>query len=236
MSKNMPPPVSPSSRVFEVLIAGAGPVGLTLSSLLSRFGVANLVLERSQGLPTHPQAHFINCRTMEIFQHAFPPQLQRHLQGLTPSLHYWRHFIYCTSVLGRKSVEIGRVDHFWEDNSPCPPSLLPHRILQAQSPAGVAHLSQKRLMPLLYQEAIAAAGVKEMKKGHVLFGWEVQGFQEGKAEGDDVLEVTAHEEGSSASSLFQCEFLVAADGASSRLRQVWIYFWHHHHHHHHDFA
>lgn len=38
-----------------VLIAGAGPVGLSLSALLSRYGVPNIVLEKSSGLSPHPQ-------------------------------------------------------------------------------------------------------------------------------------------------------------------------------------
>ena len=55
-----------------VLIVGAGPVGLTLSALLSRFGVDHLVCERRARPSTHPQAHFVNNRTMEIFRWRSP--------------------------------------------------------------------------------------------------------------------------------------------------------------------
>lgn len=40
---------------WPVIIAGAGPTGLTLSTLLSQFGIPSLLLERAQALTTHPQ-------------------------------------------------------------------------------------------------------------------------------------------------------------------------------------
>ena len=59
------------ARKVQVAIVGAGPTGLTLSALLSRYGVTSLVLEKGAALPTHPQAHYVNARTMEIFRHNF---------------------------------------------------------------------------------------------------------------------------------------------------------------------
>lgn len=53
-----------------VAIVGAGPAGLTMSCLLSQFGVPSILLEKAPALPTHPQAHFINLRSMEIMRHA----------------------------------------------------------------------------------------------------------------------------------------------------------------------
>jgi hypothetical protein len=41
--------------VHPIVIAGGGPVGLTLSALLSRRGVKNVVVERSRRLTEHPQ-------------------------------------------------------------------------------------------------------------------------------------------------------------------------------------
>jgi len=51
----------------DVLIAGGGPVGLTASILLSRFGVTSVLVERHPGTSLHPKARGINARTMEIF-------------------------------------------------------------------------------------------------------------------------------------------------------------------------
>lgn len=54
-----------------VAIVGAGPAGLVMSCLLSQFGVPSILLEKAAALPSHPQAHFINLRSMEIMRHAF---------------------------------------------------------------------------------------------------------------------------------------------------------------------
>ena len=54
----------------EVLIVGAGPVGLTCSRLLSRLGIDNCVIERRPGLHESPQAHVVSSRTLEIFRAA----------------------------------------------------------------------------------------------------------------------------------------------------------------------
>ena len=48
------------------MIVGGGPTGLTLSTLLGKLGVRSLLLERAPALTTHPQAHFVNNRTMEV--------------------------------------------------------------------------------------------------------------------------------------------------------------------------
>src|ERR1700719_807118 len=51
-----------------VLISGGGPVGLTASLLLSRHGVRSLLVERHPGTALTPKARGINARTMEIFR------------------------------------------------------------------------------------------------------------------------------------------------------------------------
>ena len=59
-----------SGRVdkIPVLIVGGGPVGLTTSILLSRYGIRSLVVERHPGTSLHPKARVISTRSMEIFR------------------------------------------------------------------------------------------------------------------------------------------------------------------------
>jgi 2-polyprenyl-6-methoxyphenol hydroxylase-like FAD-dependent oxidoreductase len=52
----------------EVLIVGAGPVGLTLAIDLGRRGIRCLVIERNSGPTTYPKMERCNPRTMEFFQ------------------------------------------------------------------------------------------------------------------------------------------------------------------------
>lgn len=75
--------------VAPVAIIGAGPAGLTLSALLSKFEVPSILLEKTPALPTHPQAHFINLRSMEILRHAFGG-LDRRVLEMCPPQEEWR--------------------------------------------------------------------------------------------------------------------------------------------------
>ena len=50
------PQTEPSAPTIPVLIAGGGPVGLTLSALLARQGIANLVVEADEGYCTGSRA------------------------------------------------------------------------------------------------------------------------------------------------------------------------------------
>ncbi|MFJ4597325.1 MULTISPECIES: FAD-dependent monooxygenase [unclassified Kitasatospora] len=52
----------------SVLIVGAGPVGLTMSLLLSGHGVPHLLVEAHQGTSRHPKARGVSARSMEIFR------------------------------------------------------------------------------------------------------------------------------------------------------------------------
>lgn len=51
-----------------VLIVGGGPVGLSASILLSRFGVNSLLVEKHPGTTPFPKALHISTRTMELFR------------------------------------------------------------------------------------------------------------------------------------------------------------------------
>lgn len=51
-----------------VLIAGGGPVGLTLSLDLARLGIRSLVAERNPSTTRHPKMDITNGRSMELFR------------------------------------------------------------------------------------------------------------------------------------------------------------------------
>ncbi|CAA2959689.1 FAD NAD(P)-binding oxidoreductase family [Olea europaea subsp. europaea] len=58
--------INVGGSVLPVLIVGAGPVGLVLSILLTKLGVKCAVLEKNKAFSKHPQAHFVNNRSMEV--------------------------------------------------------------------------------------------------------------------------------------------------------------------------
>lgn len=51
-----------------ILIAGGGPVGLTLSLVLARLGVPAMLVERNLETTRHPKMDITNSRSMEIFR------------------------------------------------------------------------------------------------------------------------------------------------------------------------
>ena len=193
-----------------VIIVGGGPVGLTLSILLSRLGVDSLLVERRSGPTTHPQAHFINNRTNEVFRPLLG--LERAVTASQPPLEDWRRFVYCTRMIG--GVELGRVDHFEDHPSDAdsPDGDGPSRP-RPVSPTGVAHFSQHRLEPELAARALAS---HPRGPEGFLRATECVDFEQ------DDRGVTVHlrlSSSSSSSRTLRCDHLVAANGAGSRLRE-----------------
>ena len=117
--------------IVDVIIIGAGPVGLTASLLLSHFGIHHLLVEQRKGPKDHPQAHFVSCRSMEIYREL--GMLARRIQNLSAPLDEWRRYIYCTNITdlpdspeiigSHQTSLLGAVDHFTEKgDSPISPS------------------------------------------------------------------------------------------------------------------
>lgn len=60
---------APVADRVPVLIAGGGPVGLTLALTLARHGVAAMLVERNASTTKHPKMDITNGRSMELFRH-----------------------------------------------------------------------------------------------------------------------------------------------------------------------
>ena len=55
-------------RLVPVLIAGGGPVGMTLACELSRRGIACMLVERNATTTRYPKMDITNARSMELFR------------------------------------------------------------------------------------------------------------------------------------------------------------------------
>ncbi|CEG43189.1 polyketide hydroxylase-like [Plasmopara halstedii] len=70
----------------RVLVVGGGPVGLVTAFLLQKlYNVPTRVVERQRNPTLHPQAHFINLRTMELLYATIPSFHDRLLAKAAPS-------------------------------------------------------------------------------------------------------------------------------------------------------
>ena len=52
----------------EVAVVGAGPVGLTMVTLLTAYGIRTVVLDRAAGAASHSRAAVIHARTLETLE------------------------------------------------------------------------------------------------------------------------------------------------------------------------
>ncbi|PON64794.1 FAD-binding domain containing protein [Parasponia andersonii] len=200
--------------VLPVLIVGAGPVGLVLSILLTKLGVKCAVLEKSKSFSEHPQAHFINNRSMEVFCKL--DGLAEEIQRSQPPVEFWRKFIYCTSLSG--SI-LGSVDH-----------MEPQDFEQVVSPVSVAHFSQYKLMRLLLKqlenlnfqvfksEELEGRNHGILRERQILMGHECLCVDAN----NDYLTVTASivRDGKFMERNIRCNILVGADGAGSTVRKL----------------
>ena len=58
--------MSLNKRLTDVLIIGAGPCGLLAKIFLDKYSVNSICVEKNDSLTSHPSAHYINMRSMEI--------------------------------------------------------------------------------------------------------------------------------------------------------------------------
>jgi thioredoxin reductase len=61
ISRSMPDEV-------EVAVVGAGPVGLTMATMLAAYGIRTVVLDRAAGPAAHSRAAVIQARTLETLK------------------------------------------------------------------------------------------------------------------------------------------------------------------------
>jgi flavin-dependent dehydrogenase len=78
-----------SPKRFPVAIIGGGPVGVLLSRLLSDYGIENAIVDRRTEPTNHPQAHYLNTRSMEIMYAHFH-SAWKEICGTIPTSDHWR--------------------------------------------------------------------------------------------------------------------------------------------------
>ncbi len=177
--------------VVPVLIVGGGPVGLMASLLLSRLGIRSLLVERHPGTAIHPKARGINARTMEVFRQQGIEAAVREA-GLPPER---TGFIVWAKSLAGEEIE-RRVPWGRSERS------------TDVSPVRACLCAQDYLEPVLRRCAEAEA------PGELRFGTELEGFTQ---DGTGVT-ATLRDVGSGAEEKVEARYMIAADGAQSRVR------------------
>ena len=172
-----------------VLIIGGGLVGLSTSLFLSHAGVSSLMVERHPGTAIHPRAMGFSPRTLEMFRAAGVEEAIRRIEPPLASVD--------GSILLVESL-VGQVfDNLQEDVS----SIF-------TGPVQGSAIAQDLLEPLLRARA-------EELGGDLRFGNELVACEQ-DAEG---VTATIRERESGRTYTVRAQFLVAADGSNSPLRE-----------------
>lgn len=185
----------------DVLIVGAGPVGLTMAMDLAGRGVKVTVVEaRRYAEPPNVKCNHVAARTMEVFRRLGVAQKVRDA-GLPAD--YPNDVVFRTSVTGTELTRIPipcRRDRYSETEGPdawWPTPEPPHRI------------NQLFLEPILLEHAAALPGVTLLNRT------QMTGFEQ-DAEG---VSVAILDMDSSATRTVRCRYLAGCDGGSSGVRK-----------------
>jgi 2-polyprenyl-6-methoxyphenol hydroxylase-like FAD-dependent oxidoreductase len=186
----------------DVLIIGAGPVGLTLAIDLAWRGIDVTVVEtRARAAPPEPKCNHVAARTMEIFRRLGLAEKVRNA-GLPAD--YPHDISYRTSFTGQELTRIKipcRRDRFTAKDGPdCnwPTPEPPHRI------------NQIFLEPILFEHAAAEPRIRIINRTSA----------DGVVVEDNSASVTLRDLDTGAVRRMECRFLVGCDGARSVVRKA----------------
>lgn len=173
-----------------VVIAGAGPVGLTCAAILGRLGVNTVVLERRAVRSSAPRAHVVNPRSLEIFR-ALDFDVPAMLAAATSPQEDRLSIVHerlTTRLLGTLPFE-AQDDEF--------------------TPTPRINLAQPRLEELLFRD-VRGQPRCDVRTGHRVVG---------VVNHPNRASVTAHSDADGEYEL-EADYVVACDGANSPIRQL----------------
>lgn len=185
----------------DVLIAGGGPVGLTLAMDLAQRGVQVTVVEvRHFGEPPNVKCNHVSARSMEVFRRLGVAQALRHA-GLPAD--YPNDVVFRTSLCGTELTRIpipSRQDRYTATEGPdtwWPTSEPPHRI------------NQIYLEPILLHHAARTPGVRLLNRTQL-----TDFTQDAAGVTATLLDLDTGQRRS-----LRSDYLVGCDGGSSSVRK-----------------
>ncbi|MCW2983856.1 MAG: 2,4-dichlorophenol 6-monooxygenase [Conexibacter sp.] len=177
-----------------VVVVGAGPAGLATSLLLSRQGVAHILLEKYTTLAHTPRAHIINQRTVEILRDL---GIEERLLAVGTPQELMGDNVWATSLAGR---ELARLKTWGT-----------HPLRAAEyalaSPCQMSNCGQHLLEPVL-MDGVTEAGVAEVRMNTELVGLE---------QDEEGVTLTTLDRATGTQSTIRTRYVVGADGGRSRV-------------------
>lgn len=184
-----------SEHQIPILIIGGGIVGLSASLFLSQHGIQSLLIERHSGTSIHPRARSVNARTMELFHGLGIDDLVREAGAsmkATMGIHKGKSL---KEVIEAKKPTDG-------------PRKFPLAgLMDPISPVKGTFVTQDMLEPVLVD-------VARERGGDLRFYTECVGIHQDS----DSVTATLKDRETGAISSVHAEYLIAADGAGSPIR------------------
>ena len=191
-----------SMQNTEVLIAGSGPVGLSIAIDLAARGIKVTVVEvREFGQPPNVKCNHVSARTMERFR-MLGIATKLRAAGLPDD--YPNDVVFRTSVLGQELSRIpipSRATRYTDKTGPdgwWPTPEPPHRI------------NQIYLEPLLLQHAAAQPNITIINRAQIT----------GHIQSDDGVLATLVDLNTKQAHSIQCNYLIGCDGGASTVRRA----------------
>jgi putative polyketide hydroxylase len=183
-------PSSSSEESTPVLIVGGSLIGLSTALFLARQGIVPIVVEHHPGTAIHPRLAGVTARTMEILRAAGAEAAIRQVE---PPASTDSNVPLVESLVGEQ------VDNLMEDFSV---------FFSPASPVQGSFIAQDVLEPVLRAQAEQAGAV-------LRYGTDLVAFEQ-DAEG---VTATIRDRSNGSTGTVRAQYLVAADGAKSGVRQ-----------------
>src|SRR6201996_6498669 len=189
-----------SAEQIPVLIAGGGPVGLTLALTLAQHGVAAILVERNPSTTTHPKMDITNGRSMELFRHLGVADELRKIA--VPEDHPF-DVSWVTNLDG---WELARFRY--------PTPAQRRALIRERNDGTMALEPAMRVSQALLEPALKTILESRATKIDVRFGWALESFAQDANGVDAVIRCSATAE----TRAIRAQFLAGCDGAGSVVR------------------
>ena len=187
---------SNSTKRIPVLIAGAGPVGLSLAIDLAYRGIRSLLVEQTDGAVDFPTTNLANTRTCEHLRRWGIADRMRYESGYPTD--YPRNYLFVTRMTG---YEIARFDHPANGD---PDSRSPH------SPEGRLWISKPYFDPVLHRHVGSLDAVT------VRYRTSLESF----VQQADKVTAVIRDEATGRRENIEADYLVGCDGGRSNVRRA----------------
>jgi len=181
---------------IPVLIAGAGPVGLSLAIELAYRGIRCLIVEQTDGTVDFPTTNLANTRTCEHLRRWGIADIMRYQSGYPTD--YPRNYLFVTRMTG---YEIARFNHPANGD---PDARSPY------SPEGRLWISKPYFDPVLHKH-VAALTTVQLRYETVFESFQ----QEDKRVFCKIVDVKGGQE-----EWIEADYLVGCDGGRSKIRRA----------------